>query len=74
MNLPAELHLRPLADSLSYELELRGFPGRRYRLEQSTDFSDWSAVGDFMTADGRVTVPFDPAGDRQFLRAVKLVD
>lgn len=74
MNLPAELHLRPLADSLSYELELRGFPGRRYRLEQSADFNHWTPLGDFMTADGRVSVPFDPAGDRQFLRATKLVE
>ncbi len=74
VNLPAELHLQPLADPLAYELELRGFPGRRYRLEQSTDFSDWSPVGDFMTADGRVSVPIDPVGDRQFLRAIKLVE
>jgi hypothetical protein len=74
VNLPAELHLRPLADSLSYELELRGFPGRRYRLEQSADFNHWTPLGDFMTADGRVSVPFDPVGDRQFLRAIKLVE
>lgn len=73
VDLPAELHLQPLAQSLSYELELRGFPGRRYRLEHSADFKVWLPVGDFITADGRVTVPFDPAGDRQFLRAVKLI-
>jgi hypothetical protein len=74
VNLPAELHLRPLAGSLSYELELRGFPGRRYRLEQSADFNHWTPLGDFMTADGRVSVPSDPVGDRQFLRAIKLVE
>ncbi len=69
---PAELRLLAEADQAPFQLELFGFPGRHFRVEQSSDFENWAPLADGVAVNGIARFELEPIAPRQFLRAVKL--
>jgi hypothetical protein len=61
-------------DSGSVELRLAGEAGVRYRVESSTDLSEWTEVGVYSDASGSVIVsePVPADAPRKFYRAVQI--
>lgn len=68
----AELRLSVVPGQPVLRLDLFGFPGRRFRLEQSTDFENWMPLQEWVTAGGVVVTDWEPTAEMQFLRAVSL--
>jgi len=68
----AELRLSAVPGQASLRLDLFGFPGRHFRLEQSANFEDWSPLQEWVNAGGVIVIDWEPVEDMQFLRAVSL--
>ncbi len=74
VDVPAELRLSIAPGIASLQLELFGFPGRRYRLEQSINFKNWTPLEEWVTGNGRAVIGWESTREMQFLRAVNLSD
>ncbi|MBI1177055.1 DUF1565 domain-containing protein [bacterium] len=69
VDVPPELRLHGISGESFLQLDLNGFPRHRFRLEQSEDLSNWTDLGEAVTANGRAIIQLEPLAPRLFLRA-----
>lgn len=69
VDVPPELRASKSSGSTTIQLDLFGFPGRRFQLEQSSDLLNWSTVEEAVTASGQATIQLEPLSPQLYLRA-----